>query len=139
MKKTLTIIILNLICKVSVSTKIKPILNNLASASDHFGINIYVSASVTLVNNFCFTKNLKNTYFSRLYLSTIVMLVLWKFNIISNICSNICNLTSAIMSSIFFLSFLSRTFTIHRTAGEEGGCFFKLSLPLPSVLQTLRH
>ena len=76
MKKTLTIIILNLICKVSVSTKIKPILNNLASASDHFGINIYVSASVALVNNFCFTKNLKNTYFSRLYLSTIVMLVL---------------------------------------------------------------
>ena len=47
MEKTFTIIILNLICKVSVSTKIKPILNNLASASDHFGINIYVSASVT--------------------------------------------------------------------------------------------
>ena len=40
----------------------------------------------------------------------------------------------------FFLSgFLSRTFTIHRTAGEGGGYLFNSSLPLPPASQTLRH
>ena len=39
----------------------------------------------------------------------------------------------------FYLGFLSRTFTIHRPAGEGGGYFFKSSLPLPSASQTLRH
>ena len=39
----------------------------------------------------------------------------------------------------FYLGFLSRTFTIHRTAGEGGGYFFKSSLPLPPASQTLRH
>ena len=40
----------------------------------------------------------------------------------------------------FFLSrFLSRTFTIHRTAGEEAGYFFNISLPLSSASQTLGH
>ena len=37
------------------------------------------------------------------------------------------------------LGFISRTFTIHRTAGEEGGYFVKCSLPLLSALQTLSH
>ena len=37
------------------------------------------------------------------------------------------------------LGFLSRTFTIHRTAGEGGGYLFKSSLPLPLSSQTLRH
>ena len=31
----------------------------------------------------------------------------------------------------FYLGFLSRTFTNHRTAGEEGGHFSNSSLPLP--------
>ena len=40
--------------------------------------------------------------------------------------------------SIWFF-FLSRTFTIHRTAGEEGRYLFNSSLPLPTASQTLRH
>ena len=39
----------------------------------------------------------------------------------------------------FYLDFLSRTFTIHRTAGEGGGYLFNSSLPLPPASQTLRH
>ena len=39
----------------------------------------------------------------------------------------------------FYLGFLSRTFTIHRTAGEGGGYLFKSSLPLPPTSRTLRH
>ena len=39
----------------------------------------------------------------------------------------------------FYLGILSRTFTIHWTAGEGGGYFFNFSLPLPSASQTLRH
>ena len=39
----------------------------------------------------------------------------------------------------FYLGFLSSTFTIHRTAGEEGGYLFNSSLPLPPTSQTLRH
>ena len=41
--------------------------------------------------------------------------------------------------SFFYLGLLSRTFTIHRTAGEGGSYFFKSSLPLPPAPQTLRH
>ena len=39
----------------------------------------------------------------------------------------------------FYLGFLSRTFTNHRTAREGGGHFFNSSLPLPPASQTLRH
>ena len=39
----------------------------------------------------------------------------------------------------FYLGFLSRTFTIHRTAGEGGGYLFNSSLPLPPTSQTLRY
>ena len=39
----------------------------------------------------------------------------------------------------FYLGFLSRTFTNHRTAGEGGGHFFNSSLPLPPASQTIRH
>ena len=39
----------------------------------------------------------------------------------------------------FYLGFLSRPFTNHRTAGEGGGHFFNSSLPLPPASQTLRH
>ena len=39
----------------------------------------------------------------------------------------------------FYLGFLSRTFTNHRTAGEGGGHFFNFSLPLPPASQTLTH
>ena len=39
----------------------------------------------------------------------------------------------------FYLGFLSRTFTIHGTAGEGGGYLFNSSLPLPPASQTLRH
>ena len=42
--------------------------------------------------------------------------------------------------SIFFQScFFSRTLTIHRTAGEGGGCLFNSSLPLPPTSQKFRH
>ena len=39
----------------------------------------------------------------------------------------------------FYLGFLSRTFTIHGTAGEGGGYLFNSSLPPPPASQTLRH
>ena len=39
----------------------------------------------------------------------------------------------------FYLGFLSRTFTIHGTAGKGGGYLFNFSLPLPPASQTLRH
>ena len=39
----------------------------------------------------------------------------------------------------FYLGFLLQTFTIHRTAGEEGGYLFNASLPLPPASQALRH
>ena len=39
----------------------------------------------------------------------------------------------------FYLSFLSRTSTNRRTAGEGRGHFFNSSLPLPPASQTLRH
>ena len=38
-----------------------------------------------------------------------------------------------------FSLFFSRTFTMHRTAGEGGGYLFNISLPLPLTSQTLRH
>ena len=38
-----------------------------------------------------------------------------------------------------YLGFLSRTFMIHGTAGEQGGYLFNSSLPLPPASQTLRH
>ena len=34
------------------------------------------------------------------------------------------------------MGFLTRTFTIHRTAGEGGGYFLNYSLPVPPVSQT---
>ena len=39
----------------------------------------------------------------------------------------------------FYLCFLSRTFTILRTAGEGNGSLFNSSLPLPTASQTLRY
>ena len=39
----------------------------------------------------------------------------------------------------FYLGFLSRTFTIHRTAGEGESYPFITVVPLPPVSQTLRH
>ena len=39
----------------------------------------------------------------------------------------------------FYLGFLSRTFTIHETAGEGGGYLFNSSLPLRPASQTLRY
>ena len=39
----------------------------------------------------------------------------------------------------FYLGFLSRAFTNHRTAREGGGYFFNSSLLLPPASQTLRH
>ena len=39
----------------------------------------------------------------------------------------------------FYLGFLLRTFTNHRTAEEGGGHFFNSSLPLPPASQALRH
>ena len=40
---------------------------------------------------------------------------------------------------IFYLAFLSRKFTIHRTAGEGGGYLLLSFLPLPPTSQRLRH
>ena len=39
----------------------------------------------------------------------------------------------------FYLGFLSRTFIIHRTPGEEEGYLFNSSPPLPLASQTVRH
>ena len=43
------------------------------------------------------------------------------------------------MVFFFYLGFLSRTFTNHRTAREGRGHFFNSSLPFPYASQTLRH
>ena len=43
---------------------------------------------------------------------------------------------SAMILLIFFLSFLSGTFMIHRTAGKGGDYFFNSSLALPPASQT---
>ena len=40
---------------------------------------------------------------------------------------------------VFYPGFLSRTFTIHRAAGERGGYLFNSSLPPPPASQTLRN
>ena len=40
---------------------------------------------------------------------------------------------------IFYLAFLSRKFTIHKTAGEGGGYLLLSFLPLPPTSQRLRH
>ena len=39
----------------------------------------------------------------------------------------------------FYLGFLLRTFTNHRTAGEGGRHFFNSSLAIPPTSQTLRR
>ena len=46
---------------------------------------------------------------------------------------------SKIVSFFFYLGFLSRILTNHRTAGEGGGHLFNSSLPLPPASQTLRR
>ena len=38
-----------------------------------------------------------------------------------------------------YLSFISKTLTIHRTVGEEGGYLFNSYIPIPTVSQKLRH
>ena len=40
---------------------------------------------------------------------------------------------------LFYLGFLSRTYTIYRTAGEGGASFYNSCLPLQPASQTLRH
>ena len=39
----------------------------------------------------------------------------------------------------FYLGFLSRTFTNHKTAGDRGEYFFNSSTPLPPTSQALRY
>ena len=51
----------------------------------------------------------------------------------------ICNSVVFFFFFFFYLGFLSRTFTIHRTAGEGEGYLFNSSLPLPPASQILRH
>ena len=53
--------------------------------------------------------------------------------------NSICQKLLGIFFFFFYLGFLSRTFTIHGTAGEGGGYLFNSSLPLPPASQTLRH
>ena len=68
----------------------------------------------------------------------------------TGICAVVCRstifiaLNSAFTASLnffffFYLGFLSRTFIIHRTAGEGGVYFFNSSPPVLPVSQTLRH
>ena len=46
-------------------------------------------------------------------------------------------MTQKVLIFFSYLVFLSRTFTINRTAAEVGGYSFKPSVPLPPTLQTL--
>ena len=48
-------------------------------------------------------------------------------------------LNTDILDLFFYLGFLSRPFTTHRTAREGGENFFNYSLPLPPASQTFRH
>ena len=47
------------------------------------------------------------------------------------------NFGSKFILLFFFLGFLSRTFTNHKTEGKRGGYFFNSSLPLSTASQTL--
>ena len=49
------------------------------------------------------------------------------------------NTDNSNINFFFYLGFLSRTFTIHGTAGEGGGYLFNSSLPHPPASQTHRH
>ena len=75
-----------------------------------------------LKSNHHLTRNLK-MFFS-------IYRPAFSFHIIMGICK---------LDLLSYQGFLSRTFTIHRTAGEGGGCLFNFSLPLPLDSQTLRH
>ena len=59
-----------------------------------------------------------------------------QYNHISDIVVDLSNITHKFF---FYLGFLSRTFMIHSTTGEEGGYLFNSSLPLPPASHTLRH
>ena len=65
--------------------------------------------------------------------------------VIGTTCFDECLLFYVITGRHFFvvvvlcLGFLSRTFTIHRTAGEGRGYLFNSSLPLPPASQTPIH
>ena len=48
-------------------------------------------------------------------------------------------LVSARPDLFTYLGFLSRTFTIYRTAGKGEDYLFNSSLPLPPVSQAIRH
>ena len=92
-----------------------------------FSTMFYNSSLVT--NN---SKNLiRSQYFVRLSMSECNWSFLYsKFDSFG---------TVHLLIFFFYLGFLSRTFSNHRTAGEEGGHFFNSSLPLPPASQTLRH
>ena len=49
-----------------------------------------------------------------------------------------CLNTIKVQRALTWLSFLSRTFTIHKTAVEGGGYLFNSSLPLPLASQSAR-
>ena len=53
--------------------------------------------------------------------------------------SFIVNVSTEAVAFLFYLGFLLRKFTIHRTAGEGGGFLFNSSVPLLPALQTLKH
>ena len=50
-----------------------------------------------------------------------------------------CFLSIILEKFLYYLGFLSQKFTIHMTTGEGRVYLFNYSLPLPHVLQTLRH
>ena len=70
------------------------------------------------------------------YLAVILIFLLvtwWLLLVTARYCSFL------LLDFFFYFGFLSRTFTIHETAGEGGGYLFNSSLPLPPASQTLRH
>ena len=89
-------------------------------------------------------RHIKQHYQYQFYLlaSTLQLLskVITDAQCISRNCNNV-QAVNVIKPTIFFfyLGFLSRTFTIHGTAGEGGGYLFSSSLSLPPASQTLRH
>ena len=100
----------------------------------------FISETYIKSNSILIAKNLKPLEIFMMpmfnvYLPLLLFYVLTKFTSM-----NFMRIQSISMNNFFFfLVFLSRTFTNQMTAGEGGGHFINLLLPLPPALWTFRH
>ena len=104
--------------------QLKQILKEPAHILDHSSSCIdliFTSQAKLITESWIYTCRLSSSGICKFYLSKLL------------------SSTILLRGFFFYLGFLSRTFTIHRTAGEGGGYLFNSSLPLPPASRTLRH